>query len=466
MKINIYQIYQIEKKRVSLGKFHFCELNNLLEDEDFLTKEELLWISKHETNDYFFLYFGKTQLQFRDENLMKFIEFAQNGNYGIIYSDFYQTERNQKSEFRTIDYQFGSIRDDFEFGNLLLVNNKILAEYLQDAFHWKYSSFYDFRLFVSQISKIGRIPEFLYSVEKEDSRKSGEKIFDYVKSKNKLIQKEREEVATLFLERINAKIQPKFEEIEYQHSDFQFTASVIIPVKNREKTIADAVESALSQKTNFNFNVIVVDNHSTDNTTKILKNLAKKEKKLIHIIPKQTDLGIGGCWNLAIDNKNCGMFSVQLDSDDIYLDEKTLQKIVDKFTAEKSAAVVGSYKITDFQLKEIPPGIVNHEEWTESNGMNNALRINGFGAPRAFFTPILRQIRFPNVSYGEDYSVMIRITRNYKLSRIFEPIYIVRRWEGNSDSDLSNEKMNKFNSYKDLLRTNEILARQEQNAGE
>ncbi len=465
MKINIYQIYQIEKKRVSLGKFHFSELRNLLEDEEFLTKDELLWISKQETSDYFFLYFGKTQLQFRDENLLKFIEFAQNGNYGIIYSDFYLTEKNQKSEFRTIDYQFGSIRDDFEFGNLLMVKKEFLVEYLKEAFHWKYSTFYDYRLFVSQISEIGRIPEFLYSVEKEDSRKSGEKMFDYVKSINKVIQKEREEVATLFLERINATIQPKFEEIEYPNADFQFTASVIIPVKNREITIEQAIKSALSQKTNFRFNVIVVDNHSTDNTTEILKNLAKIEEKLIHIIPKQTDLGIGGCWNLAIDNENCGMFSVQLDSDDIYLDEETLQKIVDKFTSEKSAVVVGSYKITDFQLKEIPPRIVNHEEWTENNGMNNALRINGFGAPRAFFTPILRQIRFPNVSYGEDYSVMIRITRNYKLSRIFEPIYIVRRWEGNSDSDLSNEKMNKFNFYKDLLRSDEILARQEQNAG-
>jgi len=272
-----------------------------------------------------------------------------------------------------------------------------------------------------------------------------------------------EEAVTEHLKKIEAYLKPEFKSIPFEDIDFENEASVIIPVRNRSKTIADAIESVFNQKADFKFNLIVVDNHSTDGTSEIIASLAKSNNKLIHIIPKRKDLQIGGCWNHAIMHNECGRFAIQLDSDDIYYNESTIQKIVNKFKDEKCAMVIGSYKLTDFKLNEIPPGLVDHKEWTPENGRNNALRINGLGAPRAFYSPLLREIKIPNVSYGEDYAVGLEISRNYKIGRIYEPVYICRRWEGNSDAELDIEKVNANNFYKDKIRTLEVLARQKQN---
>ncbi|NMB81645.1 MAG: glycosyltransferase family 2 protein, partial [Ignavibacteria bacterium] len=297
------------------------------------------------------------------------------------------------------------------------------------------------------------------SSESFDKRTSGLKQFDYVDPKNRAVQIEMEEAVTEHLRSISAYIKPDQKIIDYNETEFNYTASIIIPVKNREKTIADALNSAVNQKTDFPFNIIVVDNHSSDRTTEIIKSFSEQHQNIIHLIPERNDLLIGGCWNLAINNINCGKYSVQLDSDDMYKDESTLHKIIDKFRNENCAMVIGSYILTDFALNEIPPGLIDHREWTDENGTNNALRINGLGAPRAFYTPLLRKIGIPNVSYGEDYFLGITISREYKIGRIYEPIYICRRWEGNSDSELDIEKLNRNNFYKDKLRTIELLAR-------
>ncbi len=290
-----------------------------------------------------------------------------------------------------------------------------------------------------------------------------EKMFEYVDPKNREVQIEMEEVETHHLKKIGAYIHPSLKKIVGFDDKFNCEASIVIPVKNRVNTICDAINSALKQKTKFNFNVIVVDNHSEDGTTEFIRNKLLEDKRVVHIIPKRTDLGIGGCWNEAISHPECGKFSVQLDSDDLYSDEKTLQEIVNKFYEVKCAMVIGSYKLTDFNLNEIPPGIIDHREWTDENGHNNALRINGLGAPRAFYTPILREIKFPNVSYGEDYAVGLAISRQFKVGRIYEPIYLCRRWGGNTDASLSIERQNVNNFYKDSLRTKEIILRQELN---
>jgi len=319
------------------------------------------------------------------------------------------------------------------------------------------------RLKISQRYPIKKIPEFLYTVIENDTRNSDEKQFDYVNPSNRSIQIEMEIAATDHLKQINAFLKPNFEELNLDENIFDVEASVIIPVKNRATTVNHAVESALKQRTDFPFNIIVVDNHSTDGTTELLKSLIGKYKKIIHIIPERTDLLIGGCWSEAVHNPACGKFSVQLDSDDLYKDEYTLQTIVDTFRKEKCAMVIGSYILTDFNLNEIPPGLIDHSEWTSENGHNNALRINGLGAPRAFYTPLLRKLNIPNVSYGEDYYLGITISRNFKIGRIFKPIYLCRRWTGNTDTVLDIYKINVNNTYKDNLRTNEILLRQKKN---
>jgi glycosyltransferase involved in cell wall biosynthesis len=312
-----------------------------------------------------------------------------------------------------------------------------------------------------------RIPEFLYSKIETDVRKSGEKQFDYVDPRNRAVQMEMEQVATDHLKRIGAYLSPDFKPVEFdRHEHFECEVSVIIPVRNREKTIADAVGSVLKQNAQFPFNVIIVDNHSTDGTTKTLRDIAKKDSRVIHVIPERTDLGIGGCWNEGVNHPKCGRFAIQLDSDDLYKDETTVQKVVDTFRKEKCAMVIGSYQMTNFKLEEIPPGIIDHKEWTPDNGRNNALRINGLGAPRAFYTPVLREIKVPNVSYGEDYALGLAISRNYQIGRIYDPIYLCRRWEGNSDAALDISKQNTYNLYKYRIRTIEFLARQRKNANE
>ncbi len=396
----------------------------------------------------------------------RFIDAANMTGAGLVYSDYYEIKNGERSVHPVIDYQQGSIRDDFNFGPLLFFSKEALQKaQANNKSGYNFAGLYNLRLSISRHHPLVRIPEYLYTSVETDSRKSGEKLFDYVNPDNRRVQIEMEEAATEHLKKIGAYLKPEFTNIDPSEEKFEFEASVIIPVKNRVKTIADAVESVLAQNTNFPFNLIVVDNHSTDGTTEVLNELEKKDNRLIHIIPERQDLGIGGCWNEAAHNEKCGRFAVQLDSDDIYFDENTLRKIVDVFINEKCAMVVGAYKLTDFKLNEIPPGIIAHKEWTPDNGRNNALRINGLGAPRAFYTPILRQVKIPNVSYGEDYALGLAISRRYHIGRIYDPVYICRRWEGNSDAALSIEKQNNYNLYKDRIRTFEINARQKLNAG-
>ncbi len=418
-------------------------------------------INNNTKTDYALFLTHDTLIDFGQYAIERFIDVGNSTGAGLIYSDYYEIRGSNRIQHPVIDYQIGSIRDDFSFGPILILKKEALENAVnQQQTDYNYAGLYDLRLSISRNYPIIRIPEFLYSTVETDVRKSGEKLFDYVNPKNRDVQLEMEKAATEHLIKIGAYIEPKFDLIEEKVEDFEFEASVIIPVKNRVKTISDAVKSVLSQVTNFKFNLIVVDNYSDDGTTEILDQFAVEDERIIHLIPKRKDLSIGGCWNEAVHHVNCGKYSVQLDSDDIYKNENTLQKIVDVFHNEKCAAVIGSYLLTDFNLNEIPPGIIDHREWTPENGRNNALRINGLGAPRAFYTPILREIKLPNVSYGEDYALGLAISRKYQIGRIYEPLYICRRWEGNSDSALSVEKQNANNLYKDRIRTIEILARQ------
>jgi glycosyltransferase involved in cell wall biosynthesis len=325
---------------------------------------------------------------------------------------------------------------------------------------YEFAGLYDLRLRISQQHRIVHIPEFLYSLVDPDSRNSGEKQFDYVDPKNRDMQLEMEQACTNHLKNINAWLQPVFKPVIFDKEDFKTEATVVIPVRNRVKTIADAMDSVLKQKAGFDFNLIIVDNHSTDGTTELIRSYASSDRRIIHIIPKRKDLGIGGCWNEAIMHPLCGKFSVQLDSDDLYIDETVIGRIVGAFYSQQCAMVVGAYRMVNFALAEIPPGLIDHKEWTSGNGRNNALRINGLGAPRAFYTPVIRKIRVPNVSYGEDYAVGLAISRYYKIGRIFEPLYLCRRWEENSDASIDIQKQNAYNFYKDKIRTLELWARQ------
>ena len=393
----------------------------------------------------------------------KMYDTAHSTNAGIVYSDLTRTAGGCEISHPLADWQSGSIRDDFDFGTLILFSQTAIRYYLsQNLEECNYAGFYQLWLTVSEQFPIVHIKEPLYSAVENDVRNSGQKQFDYVDPRNRAVQIELESVCTEHLKRIGGWLSPDyFREIDTFNpkEDFPVTASVIIPVRNRERTIKDAVLSALSQQTDFDFNIIVVDNHSTDSTTPILNELSAKERRVIHIIPPQTDLGIGGCWNLAINDPRCGRFAIQLDSDDLYSGINTLSRIVGKFKMEKCAMVIGSYRMCDFNLNTLPPGIIDHREWTDNNGPNNALRINGLGAPRAFYTPLARRIGFPNVSYGEDYALAIRISGMYRIGRIYDELYLCRRWDGNSDAALSPEKVSANNSYKDSLRTAELERR-------
>lgn len=375
----------------------------------------------------------------------------------IVYADAVSHPR--------IDYQTGSIRDNFDFGPAVAFSVKAAREI--EAGNLRWGGLYDLRLRLSEKFPIVRIPEPLYSATVADARPSGEKQFDYVDPRNRDYQIEMERIATEHLRRIGAFLEPRFRKVESPSERFPVEASVVIPIRNRERTIKDAVESVLSQRTSFPFNLIVVDNHSTDGTTEFLRNLFLRnlnDPRLIHIVPERHDLGIGGCWNEAIYSPSCGRYAVQLDSDDLYLNDSTLARIVDELQRGPYAMVVGSYTMVNFELKEIPPGVIDHREWTRDNGRNNALRINGLGAPRGFDVTVLRKCGVPNVSYGEDYAVGLRISREYEIGRIYDSVYLCRRWEGNSDSALPLETANRYDAYKDWIRTNEIRARQRLNA--
>ena len=407
---------------------------------------------------YFTLFALKnTSLEIGSFALERLIQLAEASQSTMLYSDYSEIKEGVRSNHPVIDYQMGSLRDDFNFGPVQLFRSDVLKAFSTEiANDWQHAGFYSLRLLASRMGEISRVPEFLFSMIETDTRQSGEKQFDYVSGNAREKQVEMEQACTDHLQKIGAFLSPNFKQVQF-NGDFPVEASVVIPVRNRIKTIKDAVDSVLNQKTNFPFNLIVVDNFSTDGTTELLKKYT--DDQLIHLVPKRTDLGIGGCWNQAIFHSQCGRFAVQLDSDDLYLDENTLQKIVDQFYKEKCAMVIGSYQMCNFDLEEIPPGLIDHKEWTPENGPNNALRINGLGAPRAFYTPVLREIRIPNTSYGEDYAVGLAISRTYKIGRIYDAIYRCRRWDDNSDASLDIAKNNVHNAYKDSLRTFELKAR-------
>ncbi len=409
---------------------------------------------------YTLLYTKTLPLKLGAWALERMVQVAENTQAGMIYADHFQMKEGQLSPFPVIDYQDGSLRDDFDFGSVMLYNSNDLGRAAWNmTVEYSFSALYDLRLKVSQHKRLFRIPEFLYTEMETDTRKSGEKMFDYVDPKNRNVQIEKEKVCTQHLKDIGAWLKPEFPEVKFSEAVFPVEASVIIPVRNRIKTIEDAVRTVFSQKTSFNFNLIVVDNHSTDGTTELLEKLAMEDERLIHVVPQRNDLGIGGCWNEGVYHDQCGKFSIQLDSDDLYIDDHVIQRIVDAFYAQNCAMVVGSYKMVNFKLEEIPPGLIDHKEWTPDNGRNNALRINGLGAPRAFYTPVIRSIRVPNVSYGEDYALGLNISRYYQIGRIYDPLYLCRRWDDNTDASLDINKMNTHNTYKDRIRTIELWAR-------
>jgi hypothetical protein len=392
--------------------------------------------------------------------LERMVTVAREADAGMLYADYIEFKGGEGSEHPLIDYQWGSVRDNFDFGPLQLYSMDAVRRALRAIAPVSKAGLYDLRLKVSISSRIFHLQEFLYTKHELDVRKSGEKLFDYVDPRNQEVQKDMERVFTDHLKRIGAYLPPKFKKVPAFEDSFNLEASVVIPVRNRQRTIADAVNSVQMQKPAFRFNVIVVDNHSTDGTTDILNELSAKDRRIIHLIPERRDLGIGGCWNEAVASPACGRFAAQLDSDDLYSDPQTLQRVVDVFGEGEYAMVIGSYKLVDTELKELPPGLIDHREWTPDNGRNNALRINGLGAPRAFRTSLLRRHPLPNVSYGEDYAAALRFSREYQIGRIYDPVYLCRRWEGNTDAALPIDKVNRNDFYKDKIRTIELLARQ------
>jgi len=413
-------------------------------------------------DQYILLNISGREVTITDEAAERLKECARANGAGMVYSDYIKAIGAEATvPAPLIDIQSGSLRDDFDFGALVLLSPAGIDSYLAfSGQEFRTAGFYQLRLAIQRSLPIVRLPQPLYTIAETDFRTSGQKQFDYVNPRNRDVQIEMEAACTEHLKLINGYLKPGAgARIDATQGSFPVLASVIIPVRNRERTIADAVKSALSQQLDGPYNVIVVDNHSTDGTTQILSDLAKADDRLVHIIPERTDLGIGGCWNLAVNDFRCGRFAVQLDSDDLYSGPDTLQKVVDKFREGGYSMVIGSYRMCNFNLETLPPGIIDHKEWTDENGPNNALRINGLGAPRAFYTPIVRKIGFPNVSYGEDYAVAIRIAGEYRIGRIFDELYLCRRWEGNSDAALSPEKVNANNMYKDSLRTEELNRR-------
>lgn len=433
---------------------------DVLQVDSLTSSATMRAIAERANADYILFYTKYNALDPGYQALERFIRIGEDSGAGMLYADHYTVVDGKKSAAPVIDYQEGSLRDDFNFGSVLFFRT---ADFKRAAAginkDYKSAGLYDLRLRISRIAPVVHINEYLYSDVTLDNRRSGEKIFDYVDPKNRGVQLEMEDACTEHLKAVGGYLEPVFEPIEFSAGNFKNEASVIIPVRNRQRTIADAVKSALSQKTDFPFNVIVIDNHSTDGTTEILKEIAAKEPRLIHIIPERDDLGIGGCWNLGVNHPEAGKFAVQLDSDDIYSDENTLAKIVRAFYEQNCAMVVGTYMLTDINLAMLPPGVIDHKEWTPENGRNNALRINGLGAPRAFYTPMLRQIHVPNTSYGEDYALGLAFSRHHQIGRIYDVLYFCRRWEDNSDHALDINKTNANNLYKDRIRTWELQAR-------
>lgn len=433
-----------------------CEL---LSVDFFANSAAMCEIATRSDAAYTLIYTKETTLELGLFALERMVHIAEDSGAGMVYTDHYQVIGNERKNAPVIDYQAGSLRDDFNFGSVLLFNAQAFKESAgRMKVDYDYAGLYDLRLKLSQKYPLVHINEYLYSEVENDTRKSGEKIFDYVDPKNRNRQIEMEAACTEHLKEIGGYLPPKFKKIEFAADNFEYEASVIIPVRNRIRTIRDAIRSVLAQKTDFKFNLIIIDNHSTDGTTEAIDEF-KEDERLIHLLPERNDLGIGGCWNVGVHHPKCGKFAVQLDSDDVYAHEQTLQIMVRAFYEQNCAMVVGTYMMTDFDMNMIAPGIIDHKEWTPENGRNNALRINGLGAPRAFYTPVLRAIKVPNTSYGEDYALGLNFSRHYQIGRVYEVVYLCRRWDDNSDASLDIVKMNGHNLYKDRIRTWELQAR-------
>lgn len=429
-----------------------------------LSTKELTNIANTATTEWLFLQTEAGEVEFLPQAEKRFIDIAEATGAAMVYSDYYQITEDGKNPITTIEYQQGSLRDDFNFGAVILLNTSILKKITTHTPEdYEFAGLYDIRLKISETSSIFRIAEPLYLLTPVSATEAESRHFAYIDKKNRNVQIDMEKACTAHLKRIGALLTGNPKSVNLESESFDCEASIIIPVRNRQKTIADAIHSALGQQTNFKFNVLVVDNFSTDDTGNIIDRISHTYSNVIKITPDNDNLGIGGCWQLAINHSLCGKFAVQLDSDDIYQSPHTLQLIVDEFYRQRCAMLIGSYTITDFELNPIPPYLIDHAEWTDDNGRNNALRINGLGAPRAFFTPIIREIGFPNVSYGEDYAVGLRISREWKIGRIYDSVYLCRRWENNSDTGISLETLNRYNFYKDKIRTIELLSRIKQN---
>ncbi len=416
-------------------------------------------IAEKANTEYTLIYIKDTTLQWVNFAIERIAAIADDTSAAMTYADHFKVADGKRTEAPVIDYQFGSLRDDFDFGSVLLYRSSALKEAVaRMTTDYEFAALYDLRLKVSQKGDLVHVNEYLYYEVEHDTRKSGEKIFDYVDPKNRAVQIEMEQACTQHLKDIGGYLEPNFKPIEFSDNYFEYEASVIIPCKNRVKTIENAIVSALNQKTKAPYNVIVVDDNSDDGTVDIIKKYTDNPK-LIYIAQDTSYHAIGGNWNAAIHHPKCGKFAIQLDSDDMYSDENTVQKFIDAFYEQNCAMVVGTYMMTNFEMEMIPPGIIDHREWTPDNGRNNALRINGLGAPRGFYTPMLREINFPTTKYGEDYAVGLRVSREYQIGRIYDVIYYCRRWEDNSDASLDIVKMNAHNTYKDRIRTWELQAR-------
>ncbi len=462
--VNVLKKTGCISKISAVGK---AEINDLGIDgwiaaESLSTTSALKEIAAKATSEFTLIYTKALPFDIGQYALERMMHVCNDSDAGMVYCDYFEIKEGVRTPHPVIEYQDGSLRDDFDFGSILLFKTKALKDAIaRMTVDYKFAGLYDLRLKVSQTNKLVHLPELLYSVIETDVRKSGEKMFDYVDPKNRQVQIEMEQACTMHLKDVGAWLAPEFTKIHFNEGDFPFEASVIIPVRNRVKTIGNAIKSVLSQQTNFPFNLIIVDNFSTDGTTDLIRSFAQEDKRVELVIPERKDLGIGGCWNEAIMHPTCGKFAIQLDSDDLYIDNHVISRIVAAFYEQNCAMLVGSYRMVNFKLEEIPPGLIDHKEWTPGNGRNNALRINGLGAPRAFYTPVIRDIKVPNVSYGEDYALGLNISRKYQIGRIYDPLYLCRRWDENSDASLDIIKLNGHNFYKDKIRTLEFWARQQ-----
>jgi hypothetical protein len=432
---------------------------NLYEKDDPWSSRTIRSIAETSDAEYTLIHTAPEDVEWGLFATERMLRIAGDTSAGMAYADYYEQKEDKLYPHPLTGYRKGSLRDDFDFGPLLLFRTQALKEAAAEMKNdYRFAGLYDLRLKISRKHPPVHINEYLYTRPGPDLRPPAEKQFDYVNPNNRAAQVEMEQACTDHLKQTGAYLPPRDKRIDLARETFETEASVIIPVRNRTRTIADAIRSALEQETDFPFNLIVIDNHSTDGTTDEIRRFAG-DKRLVHILPGRDDLGIGGCWNTGVHHPGCGKFAVQLDSDDVYSDPHSLQKIVDTFREQSCAMVVGTYKTTDFRMQTIPPGIVDHKEWTPENGHNNALRINGLGAPRAFYTPLLRSINLPNVSYGEDYAVALRISREYAIGRLYDVVYLCRRWDGNSDARPTLTRMNEYNAYKDQVRTWELEAR-------